>query len=153
MICQYCKIKFTPKYKWNPNKFCSRACMYETRREPQRKIALENNPMKKAHVVEKWKSSMKWSKGQDHHNWKGGKEIVNGYVYLYTPQHPIAHKNKYPEHRLVMEAEIGRYLKSSEIIHHINGDKKDNRVSNLVITNRSEHASGHSRGELRRMEW
>lgn len=153
MICNQCKSEFIPKYKYNPNKFCSRRCMYESRRDVQRQIALTNNPMKRPEVVEKWKQSMTFKKGEDHPMWKGGVYIQNGYRYLYVPGHPHAHKNMYQEHRLIMEQKIGRYLNSSEIIHHINGNKLDNRIDNLVITNRSEHASGHARGELRRTKW
>jgi hypothetical protein len=47
------------------------------------------------------------------------------------------------EHRLVMEAYIGRKLSSDEVVHHINGDKADNRVENLVIMTRSEHTKLH----------
>jgi hypothetical protein len=37
------------------------------------------------------------------------------------------------EHRLVVENFIGRKLTSQEAIHHINGNKKDNKLSNLML--------------------
>lgn len=46
-------------------------------------------------------------------------------------------------HRKVMEEFLGRRLDSSEIVHHINGDKKDNRLENLQIVSRSEHINLH----------
>jgi len=36
-------------------------------------------------------------------------------------------------HREVVERALGRKLKSSERIHHVNGDKRDNRRDNLVV--------------------
>jgi hypothetical protein len=46
-------------------------------------------------------------------------------------------------YRKIIEKAIGRKLKSSEIIHHINGDHCDNRLENLKITDRVEHPKLH----------
>lgn len=51
-----------------------------------------------------------------------------------------------PEHRYLMEQKIRRKLKSDEIVHHINHNKKDNRISNLQIMTISEHISHHQKG-------
>lgn len=48
------------------------------------------------------------------------------------------------EHRVVAEEEIlGRKLKDNEIVHHKNGDKKDNRPENLEVMTQSEHIHEH----------
>jgi len=48
------------------------------------------------------------------------------------------------EHRLVVEASIGRPLGRREEVHHINGDKLDNRLENLIVVSPSEHQAYHS---------
>lgn len=73
-------------------------------------------------------------------SWKGGRHInKEGYVYIYKPKHPKSKSNGYIlEHRFIMEEIIGRELLSNENVHHINGDKSDNRVENLELWVRSQ---------------
>jgi len=66
-------------------------------------------------------------------NWKGGRQVINGYVFVYTPDHPNARRNRIQEHRLVMEKELGRYLEPNEIVHHLDGDRQNNAPENLVV--------------------
>lgn len=47
------------------------------------------------------------------------------------------------EHRIIAEKIVGRELLSNEIIHHIDGDKRNNSLSNLIVTTRAEHARIH----------
>lgn len=47
-----------------------------------------------------------------------------------------------PEHRLIMEAKIGRKLYPHETVHHINGQRADNRLENLELW-----SSGHPYGQ------
>lgn len=47
------------------------------------------------------------------------------------------------QHRQVMEEFLGRPLRSNEVIHHKNGLVRDNRLSNLRLMTRSEHAKLH----------
>jgi hypothetical protein len=75
-------------------------------------------------------------RGIDHPNWKGGKFIRENYVFILSPNHPYKNKQGYVrEHRLVMEAHLGRTLLPTEVVHHINGITTDNRIENLMLFN------------------
>ena len=73
--------------------------------------------------------------GENSSKWKGGKaRTIEGYILIYNPSHPFRNSNNYIlEHRLVMEKHRGRYLKPTEIVHHINGIVDDNRIENLQL--------------------
>lgn len=78
-------------------------------------------------------------------HWKGGKIKNNGYVYILKKDHPFSDRDGYIlEHRFVMEQSIRRYLNRSEVIHHRNKIKNDNRIENLeLINSQSEHMKKH----------
>lgn len=48
-----------------------------------------------------------------------------------------------PLHRILVENNIGRPLKNTEQVHHKNGIKTDNRLTNLQVVTKSAHAILH----------
>jgi hypothetical protein len=66
-------------------------------------------------------------------------------VEVGAENHPHTNKGFVLSHRLVMEAHLGRYLKTDEVVHHINEVKTDNRLENLYLCSGAEHAAIHNR--------
>lgn len=67
-----------------------------------------------------------------------------------TTSHGYVAINRKYEHILIVEAVLGRKLKyispghpDNHVVHHINGDKQDNRKSNLLVCTHSYHTRLH----------
>ena len=81
--------------------------------------------------------------------WKGGVKMQKGYRFVRSDG-PHGYTQ---EHRQVAEKALGRKMKTEEHVHHINGDRADNRNDNLLICGRGYHQWLHKRmAELYQME-
>lgn len=75
------------------------------------------------------------------HNGRPAVRDASGYIRVWQPDHPAAFRNGWVlEHRIVMEQQLGRRLTTSEHVHHVNGQKWDNRPENLAVLGHSEHS-------------
>lgn len=74
-------------------------------------------------------------------------KIVGGYRKIRSPSHKYSQpdRNGYIlEHRMVIENHIKRGLKRPEVVHHIDENKLNNDINNLMIfPNAKEHAAFH----------
>ena len=143
--CLTCGSTFDiPKHREETAKYCSRTCRRHSK-ETREKMSLstmgERNPMKRIEVSSKFR-------GDKNPAWSGGRTTHSkGYIYTYDPNHFETGTHKYIlEHRKVMADFLGRSLLSQEDVHHKNGNKKDNRVENLVVLSKREHTTLHRLG-------
>jgi len=70
--------------------------------------------------------------------------LKNGYRIVWCPEHRESHGGYVYAHRRIMENIIGRPLEKGEHVHHINGNKLDNRARNLALMDAREHARAHA---------
>lgn len=70
-------------------------------------------------------------KGEASHNWNGGTSVSSsGYVILSRAD---ARHRRPPQHVLIVEGVIGKFLPPGAEVHHVNGVRSDNRHENLVV--------------------
>lgn len=141
-------------------KYCSRKC--------QSANAHALNRTGKAHSPEARQKMSESVKGKQlrekSSQWKGGRFLDSaGYAHVMIETLPPVSQDtarrmtptKYiMEHRIVMAMSLGRPLEKTELVHHLNGIKDDNRPENLTVESRVEHSRKHreTEAELRRVQ-
>lgn len=77
----------------------------------------------------------------------------DGYKYELCPSHPRALSTGYvAQHILVFERATGVQVPPNCVVHHINGDKSDNRIENLCMMEAKAHVKYHHKGQKRSEE-
>lgn len=97
-------------------------------------------------------------KGNKNNSWKSDRRISScGYVLVRDLNHPFRNSDDFVmEHRLVaekclfndensIEIDGKKYLKKEYVVHHINFDRTDNRVENLIVMQKGEHTELHNK--------
>ena len=77
-----------------------------------------------------------------HHRPVGSIRYNHGYVEVKISlkySRPLQKKNWKKRSRIVMEQYLGRTLSPKEVVHHINGNKQDDRIENLSLFPKKHH--------------
>lgn len=86
-------------------------------------------------------------RGERHYRWCNGRKYAMGYVLVKVENHPRSDATNYVrEHILVMGKHLGRDVMREEVVHHIDGNKANNTIENLMLfKNQAEHVRHHAR--------
>lgn len=164
IACEVCGKEFVPRT--SAGRHCSGSCYHKSRKQaaPTKPCEACGTTFSRRTKSGRLIAPSRWAKmrycsecfpanrgGNNHSRWQGGDKVgqyVNpdGYVSVkLRPHHPFyAMANSAErvfEHRLVMAEFLGRPLTQHETVHHINGDRQDNRLENLQLRN-GRHGKG-----------
>lgn len=142
--CRFCNKEmkstdFISEKRFHQHQFCNKDCYFAFRKLSEYETLI-CPACKKEFKKEKRKHAVYCSETCVYNGRQrkvGHTFLKEGYVMLCLEHGWVA------QHRHVMEQFIGRPLHSTELVHHINGNRQDNRIENLQLVTKSEHGKIH----------
>lgn len=134
LVCDYCGKEYTSYQCGKYNHFCSIECRRLGAYLMSQNITVEDRERRSKQII-------KVNKTMNNHGERRkrqadtlrGRGSGKGYTKV----------NGVHRHRAVAEKMLGRPLKRGEIVHHIDGDKKNDTPENLQVMTQSEHIRKH----------
>jgi hypothetical protein len=145
LICKVCeKVFCVPPYRRKTAKCCSRSCLWHFTnpiREPKRlakvtgrrpsnfgQYEMQCKNCKKSFGISPSRIGKKFFCSKNcYSSFERKEQKPNRYIRITVKGH------RYLEHRFLMEQKLKRQLSTTEHVHHLNGDPKDNRMENLFV--------------------
>lgn len=150
-ICPMCNKKFHLK-PYSLNKYSNHYCSKECHR------------LAKTQYMKGEKNHQYGIKGSKNSSWKSDKKITNyGYIKIRSLEHPFKDCDGFVfEHRLIAEQyllneensiiiNVKKYLKPEYEVHHIDGNKLNNKLENLKVITKKEHVRLHSQERIKKI--
>ena len=132
--CEFCEkefFKYPSYFKKRAGRFCSRKCNLKNNsilwKEKNPILGIDNSGM----------NNPMWGKRGFNFN-PDGRPRKDGYFRV-----SVGHGKRLLRHRLLMERKLGRTLLPHEIVHHKDGNNKNNIIDNLEIITQSQHIEKH----------
>lgn len=149
--CKICGVETGKKHKPGAGVVCSDACLRESRRRTGDANVAAGKVKPPPMTPERREAARQRLTGPNAPWWKGGKSTNDkGYTIVIAPlDYPFPQSlgptRRIREHRMVMELHLGRALADTEVVHHINGNRADNRIENLELhASAAEHMAEHA---------
>lgn len=91
------------------------------------------------------KYAQKGLEGEKNPNWKGGEVKVGGYWYVYDKElgTQFSGGNYIKRANLIWFKEHGELISPPEFLHHLNNNREDDSIENLIKINLSKHSTHH----------